>query len=395
MPERRPVKTLRAFSISSICRDFELISYGCCRGLSFSSNLLETGDYLLVEGPFSELPSTILEDLMEEIVMQRGGPGNHALHLLIHPQLERFKVTMKMSKHISTTLLAEKCKRLKILDFKFSRSIAPTFYINFFTHFPHLVKLNLEGTIIDDAAFDSLGGLCHNLREINVSDTTISDLGLKHLTLGDSDQPRCRMLVSINVMETRVTAKGVASLLHFHPNLLKLEFENFSPVFDSLAEMIDLNCYRPVYDLRNLTFINGRVVTDGFLLGLSSCPLIENLVIRFTDLRHDLLYHVMELRNLKQLHLGNSSYTEYSLTWDEGVLPVLSSRGPQLSSLNLEKFINIDLAVIGELCPNIAKLRLSSIKEYTPVFNINKVQCLLKIDQIKLSARTRWRIYNQ
>ena len=67
---------------------------------------------------------------------------------------------------------------------------------------------------------------------------------------------------------------------------------------------------KPVYDLRNLTFINGRVVTDGFLLGLSSCPLIENLVIRFTDLKHDLLYHVMELRNLKQLHLGNSSYTE-------------------------------------------------------------------------------------
>ena len=89
----------------------------------------------------------------------------------------------RTSRHIQTKLLSRNCNKLKSLEFTYSTNIQPTFYTKFFKNFPNLIRINLEGTILDNESFDSIGGTCHQLRDLNVSATTITDSGLEYLSL--------------------------------------------------------------------------------------------------------------------------------------------------------------------------------------------------------------------
>ena len=101
-------------------------------------------------------------------------------------------ITCRSSRHIQTKLVSQKCKNLKRIDFTSSKSIAPNFYIKFFTHFPSLQIINLQGTILDNESFDSIGETCHQLKELNVSGSTITDTGLQYLSYNLSDSGALR-----------------------------------------------------------------------------------------------------------------------------------------------------------------------------------------------------------
>ena len=81
-------------------------------------------------------------------------------------------------------LLGQKCKLLKKIEFSFSKSIAPTFYINFFKNFPILVVIDVSDTVLDNQTFDSIGQTCLLLRELIACSSTISDTGLEYLSVG-------------------------------------------------------------------------------------------------------------------------------------------------------------------------------------------------------------------
>ena len=110
----------------------------------------------------------------------------------------------RSSRHIQTQLIGERCEKLKSLDFAYSKSIQPTFYTNFFKNFPNLVRINLQGTIIDNEAFDSVGATCTHLKELNASHSTISDIGLWYLCVDEeTNTKRCKSLLSININSTK------------------------------------------------------------------------------------------------------------------------------------------------------------------------------------------------
>jgi len=341
-----------------------------------------------IPGPFTDLPSSLLEDLMRVIYELRGLP-KETLHQLILPQLQGYTVQTRSSRHIQTQLVGERCKKLKSLDFAYSRSIQPMFYTSFFKKFPNLVKINLQGTIIDNEAFDSIGGTCKHLRELNASHSTISDVGLWYLCVDDEySTMRCPFLLSINVNQAKASEKGVAYLLFYHPNLINLGFENFSPVFEFFQdpEFIENTCvsnYTPNLRLRTLTFIEKAVSEKGFTRAIASCSNLESIVIRQTDLSNYLLGDLMSISSITSLHLGNSSFSQHSLHFEDGIIPLLLALGQRLLSLNLEKFNKVDVMQIGELCPNLKFLRLSCIGSYVPVFDLNKV-LFSKLEEVEL-----------
>jgi len=381
MPKKPSVQTLKRQCMDTISSKYELICYGCTQRNQMNK-LLEADDeesnYKDIPGPFIDLPTSILEDLVKVIYEHRGLP-KETLHQLILPQLEGYAVQSRSSRHIQTQLIEERCAKLKSLDFAYSKSIQPLFYTKFFKNFPNLVRINLEGTILDNEAFDSIGETCTQLKEINASHSTISDVGLMYLCVSEEDnKARCKFLVSVNIEKTKTSAKGVAYLLYHHPSLVNIGFENFSTVFDYFLnpEFIGTTKivkFRPTLRLRKLTFIEGSISEEGFCAALASCPLLENLVVRQTDLSNSLLGDLMSLSTITALHLGNSSFSQHTLHFDDGIIPLLFALGQRLTSLNLEKFNKVDVMQIGELCPKLKYLRLSCIGSFVPVFDLSKI----------------------
>ena len=90
----------------------------------------------------------------------------------------------------------------------------------------------------------------------------------------------------------------------------------------------------------------------------------------------------MPLKNLTKLHLGNKFGRQTSsrdnnnvvegFTFYEGVAPVLNAIGTHLKKLVLEDFHQVDIRVIGQLCPALEHLALSGIASFAPVLSANQ-----------------------
>ena len=180
----------------------------------------------------------------------------------------------------------------------------------------------------------------------------------------------------------------MAYLLYYHQDLIDVGFENFSPVFEffftsEFLQTVGITSYRPKFRLRVLTFIETVVSERGFTGAISSCPYLEHLVVRQTDLSNSLLGDLMSKSTITSLHLGNSSFSQHSLHFEDGIIPLLFALGQRLLSLNLEKFNKVDVMQIGELCPNLKYLRLSCIGSYVPVFDLSK-SLFANLEEIEL-----------
>ena len=201
----------------------------------------------------------------------------------------------------------------------------------------------------------------------------------KEVLLKTIFRPRCTSLLNINIENTRCSAAGVAKFLYYHPNILFIYFENFSPVFQYITSN-DFSSFArtnkkhvPAFNLRKLNFSGGELTEYGFVTAVTSCPFLDTLVARQTDLSNTLLAELMTVTTLTSLHLGNSSFTRHWLNFEDGVLPLLWSVGARLLSLKLEKFSRVDVLQTGSLCPRLHTLRLSCIGSYVPVFDQSRI----------------------
>ena len=180
----------------------------------------------------------------------------------------------------------------------------------------------------------------------------------------------------------------MAQFLYYHPLLVSVKYPNFSPVFQhfntqEFREFSKQKKTSPVFNLRQLSFVDGRVTEEGFTTALRSCPLLESLQVRQTDLSNHLLADIMSLTALTSLHLGNSSFTQHSLHFDDGIIPLLWVLGARLKRLNLEKFNKVDILQIGLLCPGLEYLRLSCIGSYVALFDFSR-QVFTRLEELEL-----------
>jgi len=275
--------------------------------------------------------------------------------------------------------LKERCGGLKALELKHSQDAPPNVYHGLFQHFPHLVKLNLSGTIIDDQSFESLGAHCHNLRDLNLSSTSISDIALKLISVSPQNVPRCQELVCLNLDNTRVTPKGVASTLYYHTNLLSLQYVNIIGAFQYLKELGYTGMAN--YKITLLSATKSTVSAESLELCLEECPNISSVVLVHNKMSNTDLYPLMGLQSLTTLQVSNEN--DCLIEFQEGILPVLVACGGTLVNLTLCKVRHIDVAAIGQNCPNIKHLTISCFLTMAPALDLSK-EMFKKLEELEI-----------
>ena len=327
------------------------------------SDLLETDGYLDTPGPFTTWPASMLEDLY--MILCRKRCSSYYLHLLIQPQLRRFKI-QPGTVHYALGFLQDRCPKLQCLELTGSVDIIPEFFITVFRSFPYLVKINLHGNVIDERSFDTIGSTCHGLVVLNVGHSTITDCGLKFLSRSEQNTPRCQQLQNINLLNTRVSKAGVGSFLFYPPLLTDLVYED---TIGALAEMNSLGCAGLTeYRVKVLSCQEKRDINKEFLVAVEENPDYEGLEIVDCFLRSSNLYPVMNNHQLQYLQVGNSD--SFFIDFEEGIAPILSSCGANLQKLVLDKFRYIDICLVGRMCPSLQNLSLSHVISWGQVMNI-------------------------
>ena len=94
-----------------------------------------------------------------------------------------------------------------------------------------------------------------------------------------------------------------------------------------------------------------------FLSQLLLCPQVVSLVICPLAPPSPLLRDLLAASTISTLDLGSPKLTLTPLQFEEDVLPILRSLGPRLTSLTLYRLPDIDVLMLGDLCPRLTLLR--------------------------------------
>jgi len=324
---------------------------------------METDAYLQTQGPFHNWPSSLLEDLYT-ILCRKRCTSSH-LNILIQPQIRKLKI-QPGSIHYAINFLQKRCPRLQCLELTGSVDIIPEFFISVFASFPHLVKINLSGNVIDERSFETIGTTCHNLVVLNVSGSTVSDCGLKFLSRSNQNIPRCQQLQHINLLRTRVSKTGVGSFLYYHPLLSDLLYDD---TIGALAELESLGCGGlKQYKIKVLSCHSNRDINEEFGSAVDENPEYKGIEIVDSFLRSTSLYPVMNSQHLQYLQIGNDD--SFLIDFEEGIAPILSSCGGGLKKLVLDKFRYVDIEFIGNNCKKLENFGLSHIISYGQLMNL-------------------------
>lgn len=368
MPRRNQPDSLQKYAMITIARHFDYICYQA-ETREQMHQMLYDETYLDVEGPFIHMPGPILSDLLKTI--DEDERCQHLrqthLHMLIQPHLEVFKMTTMAI--MSAIFLEDRCKRLKRLDLSYMKMIHPPTFIRLIPNLTLVVALNLRMTETTDQILGLIGHYCSELRELDISNTAITETGLARLCYDtDNDKPLCQKLVKLSIMGCVISARPVSFLLQYIPTLREIDYDNIFEAFGIMKEwgltMDNIEgCGK--YQLRILNSTNEIVDPVDIHIAITLCPYATNFTLSNAYVDNEVLYKVMLLDHLTHLRITNNE--DLSLNFPEGILPVLTLKGHQLLSLLLANFTTVDILAIGECCPRLQNLALSNISVYEEI----------------------------
>jgi len=377
MPVRPTVPSLKLCVIQYIGKNFNKICYGVDTQVQMNE-LVETDQYKNTLGPFRTWPARLLEDLYDVLCRKRC--SSSYLNILIQPQIRNFKV-QPGTIHYAIGYLQQRCPKLETFELTSSIDIVPDFFINVFLYFPHLVKINLSGNVIDDRSFETIGVTCQKLQHLNVSGSTISGCGLKFISKSNQNVPRCKKLQHLNILKTILTKEDVASFLYFHPLVTDVHYEDTIGALAALEILKkEHNCklqFRAMgcsevtdYKVKVLSCNEKRDINLEFSHALNENPDFEGLKIANSHFRISSLSQITRSQNLHSLEIGNND--TFSIDFKKGIAPILTSCGISLKKLVLDKYRFVDIELIGKFCKKLEILGLSHIITYGRLQNICK-----------------------
>ncbi|XP_069165548.1 F-box/LRR-repeat protein 20-like isoform X3 [Procambarus clarkii] len=367
MPLRIEPGTLQKNTMLAIARNFDYICYNA-KSREEMCQMIYDESYLQVEGPFKNLPPLInlgLMDMMREV----GRLRRHHLHSLIQAHIIDFTISGVGETFLAIDLLMERCRRLRRLDLSYLRTVGPPILVRLIPSLTQVTVLNLSMTETVDQVLELIGRHCPEIRELDISNTPITEAGLIRLSYdAEKDRPMCQKLTKLSITGCVITAKPVSFLLQYIPTLREIDFDDIFEVFGVMKEWgltlenID-DCEK--YHLRILNSTNVYVDPDNIHIAITLCPYATNFTLSNAFVENEVLYKVMTMEYLTHLRITNSE--GLTLNFQEGILPVLTVKGHQLISLLLANFTNVDVAAIGESCPRLQNLALSAIGVYEDI----------------------------
>ncbi|XP_064110913.1 uncharacterized protein LOC135218494 isoform X3 [Macrobrachium nipponense] len=367
MPRRNQPESLQKSAMVSIAKNFDFICYQA-KTKEQMHQMIQDETYLDIEGPFVHMPMFVLQDMMD-VVRQIGHLRRHHLHALMHGVLQEFSFYEVSEVFTALDNIVLRCQRLKRLDLSYMRVIRPPAFLRLIPNLSHVVVLTLRMTETTDQLLGLIGRQCPELRELDISNTPITEAGLTRLCYdAENDKPLCQKLLKLSIMGCIISARPVSFLLQYIPTLLEIDYDNIFEVFGVMKEwgltMDNLESL-PKYHLRILNSSNEIVDPVDVHIACTLCPYATNFTLSNAFVDNEILYKAMVLENLAHLRITNGE--GLTLNFHEGVLPVLTVKGHQLQSLLLANFTSIDIAVIGECCPRLQNLAVSNITVYEEI----------------------------
>ncbi|XP_050715630.1 uncharacterized protein LOC126998204 isoform X2 [Eriocheir sinensis] len=367
MPLRNQPDTLQRASLVSIARNFDSICYRVKNREEMCAMIYDES-YLQEPGPFLHLPAALLAGIMNE-VRERGRVRRHHLHVLVLPQLQEFSITSVGETFLALHFLTERCRRLRRVNVSYLRNVGPGAMMQLAASLTEVTHLNLSMTQIIDQVLELVGRRCPHLRELDVSNTGITDSALIRLSYDEKRKmPQCQKLEKVSVTGCTLSPTGPAYLLHYLPRLYHLDYEHMFQVFDVLRDWgvtKDNVTQCEPYPLRLLTSTSDHIDAASVDVAMTLCPYVLEVTLSNAIIPNELLYQTMRLENLAHLRLTNCD--DLTLSFHEGVLPVLTLRGHNLISLLLANFTVVDLVAIADCCPKLQNLAFSNITIYEEI----------------------------
>ncbi|XP_063877914.1 uncharacterized protein LOC135109934 isoform X1 [Scylla paramamosain] len=371
MPLKHQPSSLQQASMVSIARNFDYICYHVKTREEMCAMIYDES-YLKVPGPFQELPGAVLSALLDVLVtdMQCRRLSRTHYHALIQSHLEEFKLASSDGESLrALQLLLERCKRLRRVNLSYLRNVGPGAMLRFATCLTEVTHLNLSMTQIIDQMLEVIGRYCPHLRELDVSNTGITDSALIRLSYNEKYKvPQCQKLERVSLTGCLLSPAGPAYLVHYLPRLYYIDYEQMFQVFEVMQDWgvtKENMTLCDAYPLRVLTSTCDHIDPASVDVALTLCPKIMDLTISNAVIENELLYQTMRLEHLAHLRLTNCE--GLTLSFHEGVLPVLTLRGHGLISLLLANFTVVDLVAIGESCPRLQNLAFSDIAIYEDI----------------------------
>ncbi|CAL8084494.1 unnamed protein product [Orchesella dallaii] len=387
MPRRHSPHTLRRYSMLALARHWDLICYAAHNTKEMNS-LIESEDYLKYEGPFSNMPSGILVDLMEVIRSTRS-LNRKFLHLLVQEQLLSLNLSLGIGEVYYGLQFLPRCTRLRDLNLAYLRHVEPNQLMKLIPHLSSIISLNLMMTSTIDPLLEMISFHCPNLIELNLSSTMISDQGLISLCGAEMNDgvKRCQKLQRLLITETRVTWIGALTILRHLPNLTDFDFDKIFQVFEHLDPKSVLNSENhPCLKLRSLYSTAPCVRGDSIDAAATLCPHTEIVSVMNAWFDNDTFYKFMQFERLKSLEIVNSE--GQTVDYEEGVLPILQVIGASLENVILSKFASVDLLSLGQSCPKLRKVALSGVGEFIGTQVVTGLFSMLTILEVWFDERT-------
>ncbi|XP_053627101.1 F-box/LRR-repeat protein 20-like isoform X2 [Cherax quadricarinatus] len=367
MPLRKEPGSLQKNTMITIVRNFDYLCYKA-KTREEMCQMIYDESYLKVEGPFKNLPPLINLGLMDT-VREVGRLRRHHLHSLVQAQIIDFTTSGVGETIYALDLLMERCRRLRRLDLSYLRTVGPPILIRLVPSLTQVTVLNLSMTETVDQVLELIGRHCPEIRELDISNTPITEAGLIRLSYDEeNDRPMCQKLVKLAITGCVISARPVSFLLQYIPTLKEIDYDDIFQVFGVLQEWglrLDNAEGCDKYHLRILNSTNEYVDPDNIALAIILCPYATNFTLSNAYIENEVLYKVMMMEHLTHLRITNCE--AFTLNFQEGILPVLTVKGHQLLSLLLTNFTNVDIAAIGECCPRLQNLALSAIGVYEDI----------------------------
>ncbi|XP_046442838.1 uncharacterized protein LOC124193184 [Daphnia pulex] len=379
MPRLNQPLSMRKCALQSLAQQFEVVCYGTTPTHRLR-DLIEDGTYLDFQGPFTQWPSDLLEELFQAVAQLRP-VGRAYLHHLIQPHLESFNLASGIGDvYFAIQFLGDRCQNLQRLDLSYISYLGPDLLSQLVAKLPSLKYINFQMTPITDSVLGQIGQSCRQLRSLDVSSTSISDRGLELLSRKTEGDPPS-LLTRLLLTDTYTSHYGIATALRRLPQLRQLEYEFIFQVFDHLTELgsdeaaLELlmeeepSTLQP-YRLISLKSSDPLNNSENLVTAIRLCPELQAIALTSgASFQESSLWNLTRLNQLCDLSLTNGP-SAYPLDFYNSVVPVLEAIGHQLNNLILNRFAIVDVHVVGKCCPRLKNLALSEIRHFAPVDSI-------------------------
>ncbi|XP_038649012.1 uncharacterized protein si:ch211-214j8.12 isoform X1 [Scyliorhinus canicula] len=390
MPRRQRVRTLKRLCLSNVAVNMKDVW-----AKDYVDNYLTEYDFLYIMGPFNDLASVLVEELLQ-LLGETRRLSRAFLHLLLVPHLVELNLRScsGLASNAIGQIIHARCRGLTALNLHACSRIQSSVLVDLVECLPRLRKLTLSSTQCDSQVLSAIGSSCRELRELDVSRCKkVTSAGLLHLVYDqtraafnslqlrnllaeglelplDTDTQHVAvmafLLLALPRLEHVTHTFLVEALTLIHGRLFgKGQHFLESRGFPSLEEVAGFGPTAGVgasqpqgLGLRRLDIVLGQDLS----IVTSICREIAEVTV---SLDHELrdLRHLHSWKQLTHLTVECSEFHKRSLS---DMIPVLSCLGPHLQLLSLQNFHFHQETSLNHILPSCPNLRVFQSQLHLP-----------------------------